>query len=75
MMIMLILCILLFDLIVFLLYLGVILIAINLCVAFLFGYYEINDAMKEIYEIDEENDNNDDNHYNTVDHKGDLLLG
>ena len=51
--------------------------------ALLFGYYQINDAMKEMYELDEENDiydDNlydiyDDNLYNTVDHKGDLLLG
>ena len=43
--------------------------------ALLFGYYQINDAMKEMYELDEENDIYDDNLYNTVDHKGDLLLG
>ena len=49
--------------------------------ALLFGYYQINDAMKEMYELDEENDNNDDNLYNydnlynSVDLKGDLLLG
>jgi len=58
-----------------LLFLGLILIAINLCVAVLFGFYQIHDAMKEIYELDEENDDNDDNLYNTVDLKGDLLLG
>jgi len=58
-----------------LLFLGLILIAINLCVALLFGYYQINDAMKEMYELDGENDNNDDNLYNSVDLKGDLLLG
>ena len=69
------------------LFLGLIMIAINLCVALLFGYYQINDAMKEMYELDEENDDNDDNLYNydnlynddnlynTVDLKGDLLLG
>ncbi len=57
-----------------LLFLGLILIAINLCVALLFGYYQINDAMKEMYELDGENDNNDDNLYNIVDLKGDLLL-
>jgi hypothetical protein len=51
------------------------LIAINLCVALLFGYYEINDAMKAMYELDGENDDNDDNLYNSVDLKGDLLLG
>ena len=50
-------------------------IAINLCAALLFGYYQINDAMKEMYELDGETDDNDDNLYNTVDHKGDLLLG
>ncbi len=44
-------------------------------VALLFGYYQINDAMKEMYELDRENDNNDDNLYNSVDLKGDLLLG
>ena len=52
-------------------------IAINLCVALLFGYYQINDALKEMYELneDDDDDNDDDNLYNTIDHKGDLLLG
>ena len=51
-------------------------IAINLCVALLFGYYQINDTLKEMYELNEDDndDDNDDNLYNTVDHKGDLLL-
>ena len=53
-------------------------IAINLCVALLFGYYQINDALKEMYELNEDDNDdndNDDNPNNTVDHKGDLLLG
>jgi hypothetical protein len=43
-------------------------IAINLCVALLFGFYQINDAMKEMYELDEENDDNDDNHHHSYHH-------
>ena len=53
-------------------------IEINLCVALLFGYYQINDALKEMYELNEDDNDdndNDDNPNNTVDHKGDLLLG
>ena len=44
--------------------------------ALLFGYYQINDALKEMYELneDDDDDNDDDNLYNTIDHKGDLLL-
>jgi hypothetical protein len=51
------------------------LIAINLCVALLFGYYQINDVLKEMYEQNEDNEDDDANFYNTVDLKGDLLLG
>jgi hypothetical protein len=57
------------------LFIGLILIAINLCVALLFGYYQINDVLKEMYELNEVNEDNDDNLYNSVDLKGDLLLG
>jgi len=46
------------------------LIAINLCAAFLFGYYQINDALKELSndeEIGNDDENGNDDEENGID--------
>jgi len=49
------------------------LISLNLGVAFLFGYYQINESLKELYELNDDNEensnnnNNDNNDYNDND--------